>query len=133
MINELEVGQDHKNLELKTILAEVQQFMIEHQKYTNEELKAAINSYLKYIKKHRSAREKKMIRKFFKMKAPPSSKHKGREAIDWKGCPQCTRDSKHYARGLCSVCYRRLKRRGELENSELKENDGNISNDEFSL
>ena len=53
------------------------------------------------------------------MNGPPSNKHKGREALNWKGCPKCTRkEARHYAKGYCSVCYRRLKRRGELNDND---------------
>ncbi len=70
---------------------------------------------MKQLKKSRTALDRKHIRKFFKMTAPPSEKHKGREAMDWKGCPKCDRvKARHYAKGLCSVCYRRMKRRGEI-------------------
>jgi len=42
------------------------------------------------------------------MKKAPSDLHKGREAIEWTGCPTCGRAKvKHYAKGMCSVCYRR--------------------------
>jgi hypothetical protein len=75
---------------------------------------------MKHLKKTRSPFERKQIRKFLKMNAPPSEKHKGREPLDWNGCPLCIKlNAKHYARGLCSVCYRRMKRRGELEGSSI--------------
>ena len=79
---------------------------------------------MKHLKKTRTPWERKQIRKFLKMNAPPSDKHKGREPLDWKGCPCCIKlNAKHYAKGLCSVCYRRMKRRGELDDTILSQVD----------
>jgi hypothetical protein len=73
-----------------------------------------------YIKRqrrgNRDKHEAKELRKFIKMHAPPSNNHKGREAGRWEGCPRCKRKNvRHYAKGFCSVCYRKLKRHGVID------------------
>lgn len=61
------------------------------------------------------------------MAAPPSEKHKGREALNWQGCPQCDKlNVRHYAKGLCSVCYRRMKRKGDFTGGEPAESEDTV-------
>ena len=104
----------HSN-ELILLKTEVDEFYEKNKDLSNEDYEWEYECFLKKVKKSRSAFERKAIRKFLKMKAPPSELHKGRESIDWTGCPKCKRDSKpHYARGLCSICYRRATRKSEV-------------------
>ena len=54
---------------------------------------------------------RKELRKYLKIMEPPSNKHQGREPRKWEGCPICKKSNvRHYARGLCSICYRKLKK-----------------------
>lgn len=80
--------------------------------------KQVIKDYFKQYPDESNYIDKKELRKYLKMMGPPSDRHMGREPRDFNGCPGCKKAGvRHYAKGYCSICYRRLKKKLDLDDS----------------
>jgi len=78
-------------------------------------MRAEISGFIHKIKNPQNTKTIGKLRKLLRMLCPPSEKHMGRESKTFDGCPLCMKpNTKHYARGFCSLCYRKLKKNGIL-------------------